>query len=185
MSDDRGLRDSLAQSLTAATSSADHLRGQRDDVTTKIRFGLVGLNGGSVLAAIAALGGNTAALERIGISLDQLASAIIFFLVGAVVAGVALFQQQNHLVVAAGEANARAIRYAMAVHHANVNPGGDDLGALLKVIAAQTPPEATYSKAAIWFQSFGGALWLGGCSVIVMDVVRDHLPTISAMWPWT
>lgn len=87
--------------------AAYHLK-RRDDISDKIRFGLVGLNGASILALLSALGGSGEAAKWLGFTPVTSVISALCFTTGLVLAGRSIFSAQIIAINEAGDASARA-----------------------------------------------------------------------------
>jgi hypothetical protein len=169
------LTESLLRSREREEAVAQHLRSQRDDLTSKIRFGLVALNGASVVAVLTLYGSLKNDLAGLGITSGAVMWAVGFFVVGVVCAGLCLSSHQNQLVIAAGQAEARAITCGTAVDLSAQNPIPKQLGEILEDLRKHSLPSASYSRAAIWLQQSAASLWLGGSLVLISAILKHSL----------
>lgn len=88
---------------------------RRDDVGDKLRFGVITLNAGSLLALLSALGGDGNAAQWLGFTKDNAALSAAAFVAGLVLSSVAIIIEQNRATREAGDAYARYSRAGLVV----------------------------------------------------------------------
>lgn len=149
---------------------------RRDQAIEKVRFGLVALNGASIVALISTLGGNGDVAKWFGFTPVITVYSAISFAIGAVLAGHSLNAQTNDYTLETGDAWARWSK----------------LNTLLSLYANEADKQAIdqYSvalseyhnlelvgfqggKQARWAQHFAAGAWMNGILA----------PLSNAMWP--
>jgi hypothetical protein len=161
----------------SAREAAQYDREQRDQVTSRIRFGSVVFNGASLLTVL-----NTPQLLS-GVPTSIILTSSVFFLLGVVSAGYSLVTHQTELIRLAGFSAARAMCLDRAVALLDRSPNEDEVRQAHEAIEeahhlhGQTiKPKLT----AIWLQNLSTGAWLGGAAVIALAKFGDMLPP----WPW-
>lgn len=164
----------------SAWQIAHYERGQRDEYTSKLRFGLATLNAAS-LVTVLNLGG---ALSGIWPGAALVAAAIYF--VGTVSAGRSLVEHQTRLIELVGDTNARALTldYALSLcAHRIDTPENDRVGPALETAHAYAQKTYSLSLTALNFQHFSGFCWSVGAGFLGFAKVASlyHAPTWA---PW-
>ena len=175
------LRESIERDRQSAYAVAHYQRAQRDELTTRIRFGSLALNGASAVA-IFGLAGNAALVRELGFTPQITATALSLFVVGAVSAGISLLVHQNHLVRLAGSAIARARTLDTAAGAAATDIGSEPYAALpasMKRAAELELVDTSFSRGAIILQNLSTGCWLGGA---LTPVLHLYGPSIHAWW---
>jgi hypothetical protein len=174
------LASSLKRDRETAYAVAQYQRSHKDDFTARLRFGVFALNGASVVALLSALP-NAAIAKSYGLDGRTVVLAILCFSVGAAVSGLSLVLHQAHLERVSGEAVARARTLDSAVNVSGAKLGSSEYAQLGEIMTtANRHEQATYavspfSRAAIWMQSLGGGLWLGGIAVVLKSAIQAAL----------
>lgn len=164
----------------SAWQIAHYERGQRDDYTSKLRFGLATLNAASLVTVL-----------NLGATLDGVSSAAVMvvaglYFLGTVLAGRCLTEHQNRLIELVGETNARAMILDRAVSLAAFPVGTPEYGRLGEAIEeAHSHAENTYalSISAIWLQHLSASLWIMGSALLGAAKIASLYPAPSwATW---
>lgn len=152
--------------------AALHERDQRDQVTQKVRFGLVILNGASlatVLSASSLLGNLPEAI---------LAFSATCFVLGVAAAGWAVESHQRHLITSAGRWAARAMKYdrlsaLIALSRGSIGESDtqEKIEKLLSELSQETKTLFEPDTSSIWKQFASRALWLAGALSIVVQKI--------------
>lgn len=160
----------------SAQSSAHHYMSIRDEFTSKVRFGIIGLNGGSGLAVITILGSIESKLAGFGIGTSTILWSALGFSLGVLTGGLALLVHQNHLVSVSGSAIARAINLRTAV--SLLYWGNDDaLDKAHKIITegAKDAPETAFSSWGNNLQYASASCWLYGATNLAVSVALHFI----------
>lgn len=164
----------------SAWQIAHYERSQRDEYTSKLRFGLATLNAAS-LVTVLNLG---TALD--GVSPTAVVVAAGLYFLGTILAGRCLTEHQNRLIEVVGETNARAMILDRAVSLAAFPVGSAEYGRLGEAIEeAHSHAEKTYalSISAIWLQHLSASLWTMGSALLGIAKVASLYP--APTWaPW-
>ncbi|MBB4633204.1 hypothetical protein [Sphingosinicella soli] len=151
-----------------AWQMAIHERAQRDQVTQRIRFGLVVLNGASLATVL----GASSLLDNLPDTI--LAFSASSFALGIAAAGWALESHQNYLIASAGRWSANAMkreRLRALIEFSHVNANDEKtLAAIEKLFNEMTgEPEVLFQPdtASIWKQYTSRGLWVVGMLSIV------------------
>ena len=143
----------------------EYLANRRDQLLDKLRFGVLGLNGASIIALMSALGGKGSAATWLGFTEQTAQASAAAFIAGAIAAGVAITLEANLHRTEAGDCEARrstAIRLN-ALYKAKLNAKNfDQAGAVMKEYHALPLVDFQFSKAAIVFQNCAAGAWLFG-----------------------
>lgn len=162
----------------SAWESARYDREQRDQVTSRIRFGSVVFNAASLITVI-----NAPAFLSTAPAAVILISAG-FFLVGVVSAGYSLVAHQTSLITVAGYSAARAIALDRAVAIVDKGPTTfeyhHDLGEVMDEAQELYEKAVQPRLTAVWLQNASTGAWLGGASAIAFFKIFESLPP----WPW-
>ncbi|MDB5704451.1 MAG: hypothetical protein JWN66_1567 [Sphingomonas bacterium] len=155
----------LAENNLAIDRQAyERLVARRDDVNDKIRFGVIALNSGSLLALLSALGGSGQAAKWLGF--DQLTAqfSASAFVTGLIASMAAVIVQQNHSNIEAGDALARTMAAARLLGLYESRDENAHLAWQKALDDYSTAPLVNfrYSKLAIALQNAGQGAWLAG-----------------------
>jgi hypothetical protein len=157
--------------------AARYDREQRDQITSRIRFGSVVFNGASLLTIL------NAPQLLTGVPESAVFSSAGFFLLGVVCAGYSLVAHQTALIRVAGSSVARAMALDRAValldrppNEADVTEANNAVEEAHELHAETIKPRLT----AIWLQNISTGAWLGGAAVIALTKFGELLP----LWPW-
>lgn len=158
----------------SAWEAARYDREQRDQITSRIRFGSVVFNGASLLTLL-----NAPALLT-GIPVSSVLASAAFFLIGVVCAGYSLIAHQTVLIATAGNSSARALALDRAValmEHPRAAADGEEAMEAVQEAHGLHQRNVKPRAAAIWLQNISTGAWLGGASVIVLTAIGPLLPT--------
>jgi len=131
-------------------------RTQRDEYTSKIRFGLAALNSASLVTIL-----NVGKSTLSGCTL----TAGGLFAAGVILSGLALFSHQNHLVELQGDTYVRAVTLDRAVAQSGHPVGStenSDLQGTLKELSGMIDRLFEFSVRATIFQHSAAGCWLAG-----------------------
>jgi hypothetical protein len=92
-----------------------YFQNQRDDLNIRIRFGLVTLNAGSLIALISVFGGEGKAADWIGLTQKSGSFAALMFIIGLLLAGWSVSRQQSLAQVETIHANAAVKNLSMLI----------------------------------------------------------------------
>jgi len=141
---------------------------RRDKLFERIRFGVLTLNGASLIALISALGGTGAAATWLGFTQDNVIYSAAAFTLGTIAAGVGIAAQQFHYQREAldGFLRASALSSLAAHYERKASPEAldkheQDMDALAKLPLTGFQ----HSHVAIWAQNFSQGAWLAGILV--------------------
>lgn len=166
---------STRQRRDRAWQIAQHERSQRDDYTSKVRFGLVAANAASLLTVI------NLKSELFSLSPSTALLACVFFLVGLICSGYSLLQQQTYLITQAGKTAVVAMHLDAAAALSEA-PGGTknfDLAQERRAEAAEVEKQTfQLSIPAIVLQNCGSGAWLGGALLLSYRFAYPYLPNI-------
>lgn len=158
----------LAMSHDAARFEARRLATFRDDIESKILFGLLSLNAGSAVALptlFNALGTKAVAL---GLQTPLVLSATVAFMVGAWVSGYAL-RAYNILLINEASRYAQLEHHRARALHAAADPRGEaefqDAQACLKEIKSKSADRV------VDLESIAGGLWGIGVISVAIDLI--------------
>lgn len=138
---------------------------KRDQLQDKLRFGLLALNGGSLVALLGALSGDGQAASWFGFTVENAKYSAALFASGIVAAGASAITQSNLFTKEAGDANSRrlAASWLASFHEADANDKNwDTLKTLLDDFSKAPLVDFQYSVAAIVLQNLAGSAWLAG-----------------------
>ena len=160
----RSLGEWLSRDRISAWETARYEQAQRDEYTSKLRFGLATLN---VASMVTILNLQSAVLA---IQPKTIADAALSFFLGTVLAGYSLLAHQHHLIKLAGYTKNRAMILDRAVSLSTFPIGStenDQLGVAVQEAGVQYSKTHSFSKAAIFGQWFSAAMWAGGVLILV------------------
>jgi hypothetical protein len=149
-------------------SRYEYLIERRDDLLDRIRFGSLKLNGASLLALLAALGGKGEAATWLGFTAQTTRISAALFLVGAISAGISILLEANVHRTQSGDAFQRLS--AATLHRSSYDnadsPANDQLTGRLMIEYQKSPlVDFKFSAPALWAQSVSTGLWLAGIVV--------------------
>lgn len=164
-----------------ARELANHEASQRDEYTSKIRFGLVALNAASLVTAA------TAGPQLPGVAVGNALLSAAFFFVGTVSGGVALTSHQTQLVSTAGKLRAWQSHLQRALTLADSMPGtpeylrlGEAIGDAEKAVAEDVFPPGLRSITA---QAISMWTWVSGVTTLGLGAIYSHWPAVqAALW---
>lgn len=168
--------------LENATADLQYLVSRRDQLTEKIRFGLVALNGGSLVALLGALGGSGQAAAWLGFSSGTALISAVSFSVGLLLAGWSLTSQQNLSIEESGDAFARVAmiqRLVIGYELVDSQENRDHLEALMIEYEQLPLVGFRFRNRSIFAQNFSAGLWFFGIAVPLGSALGIRIP-----WPW-
>lgn len=162
----------------AAEDELRYLMQRRDAQNEKIRFGLIALNGGSLLALMGALGGAGNAASWLGFTPQNALISSASFVLGLILSGIAVTSQQNLSVIEAGDASARVqtLRRLVALYDQEATPDNHDrLGNAMAEFHNLPLTGFQFSNSAIWAQNFSAGAWLMGILLPLSTALQHPL----------
>ncbi len=162
----------------AAEDELRYLMQRRDAQNEKIRFGLIALNGGSLLALMGALGGAGNAASWLGFTPQNALISSASFVLGLILSGIAVTSQQNLSVTEAGDASARVqtLRRLVALYDQEATPANHDhLGKAMAEFHNLPLTGFQFSNSAIWAQNFSAGAWLMGILLPLSTALQHPL----------
>ena len=171
----------LQRDRESAWQIAHYERGQRDEYTSKLRFGLAALNAASMVTVLN-IGG---VMGGVGTG-SILLSAAAFF-VGTILAGYSLVAHQTHLIELTGATITKARTLDIAVSLSEFPPGSAENRQLDKALGAikeQEGQQHTYSDSAITCQAWSSAAWIGGAGTLGLVKAFSLSPTLGEVASW-
>jgi hypothetical protein len=170
------LQASLQRDRESAWEAARYDREQRDQVTSRLRFGSVVFNGASLLTVL-----NQPPFLS-GVSAAAILSSAAFFLVGVVCAAYSLIVHQTGLIEVAGASRGRALILDRAVSLSESDIDSEEYASLGSAMTeAHELHKSTIQPrvAAIWLQNISTGAWLGGAVTIALLKIAQ-----TATWPF-
>ena len=152
-----------------------HLMERRDRIAERLQFGVLALNGGSLIALIGALGGDGAAAAWLGFNPERVQQSAVAFVIGATAAAVSLVLEVNLAKVEAGHAEARflTVTRLRALHEAPMTPENHErVGVAMKEYQALPLVGFQYSNPALWANALAGGAWLAGMAIPLFHALR-------------
>lgn len=148
------------------------LRERAYQLEDRIRFGLVALNAGTILAVIAAssekgLGGT------LGVTASEIRIPLLVLILGVVLVGAALWIQRSHELVHSADAYARVMAANSAAASLEMDQSHQNLEAHLKMVQAyhDTPLVGfQWSSTVTWLQALSMGCWVGALVLIVVGI---------------
>lgn len=166
--------------LAAAENELQYFIRRRDEANEKLRFGLVGLNGASLVALLSALGGRGSAATWLGFTPQNALFSALLFVAGLMLAGYSINTQQNLSTTESGDASARVqtLRRLVALYEQdNTQANNDRYGETLAEYHKLPLTGFQFSSWAITAQHFSGGVWLAGILIPLMSKLGPWLPT--------
>ena len=136
---------------------------RRDRTQERLRYGVFTLNAGSMLAIIAATGGDGAAVTWLGFNPQRLLVTAGLFTGGAVAAGLSIWAHHLRTIKDPSDALGASAAYTDALTFMEMPARAENQQRFMdKLAALKTAPVAdfSYSIVAIILQGIAGALWL-------------------------
>lgn len=165
----------LERDRESAWQIAHYERGQRDEYTSKLRFGLAAINAASLVTIL------NVPSALIGIDPRAVLFASASFLVGTVLAGYSLTAHQVHLINSvrstSGRANALDRAFALTVFPA----GSKERDGIRKVIRqahdylVETPE---LSMGALRCQWWSASIWVSGAGLLAVAKAAKTFPAL-------
>lgn len=171
------LKRSLEQNVISDWETARHMQAQRDEYTSKIRFGALALNAASIVTVL-----NIGAVFP-AISASEALTGTLFFIVGVIAGGQSLISHQNKLITTAGTAYAIARHRQRAITLAEFPPDSAEyvkLGEALADIDRETKSGLyDFSATAIWMQHVSQWAWVGGVISLALTELAPRIPWLA------
>ncbi|HEY6917547.1 MAG TPA: hypothetical protein VI381_07900 [Allosphingosinicella sp.] len=168
------LAESHAFARHAAHEELRYLIDRRDKLTDRIRFGLLALNGASLVALIGALGGGGNAAQWLGFTHNNSIFSAAAFTFGLALAGWSVVAQQSAFVREAGDGSARAQTlnrlaslYKLPATKENVERMSETMNELndLPLTGFQ------FQHRSIFAQNFSAGAWFAGIALPFMTAL--------------
>lgn len=163
--------DYVSALALSAQNTAMHFMASRDEFMSKYLFGLVALNGGSAIALLTLLGGASRQMTSLGLTPEKIVTAALFFGMGVLAAGTAIFFHSVHLSNQVGVSVSRAINLQGAL--ISTKSGNHEDAQVILERLAKGAPETAYSMIGIVAQNTGGGLWVGGAVAVAMALAKN------------
>lgn len=157
----------LERDRESAWQIAHYERAQRDEYTSKMRFGLAALNAASLVTLL------NLPTALTGVDPKAVLIAAAAFLLGTILAGYSLTAHQTHLIDLVGSTSSRALTLDRAVSLTAFPVGSQEHAALGDAMAeAHRHQSQTYklSMGALRCQWVSASLWISGA--VVLAVVK-------------
>ncbi|MFN4095490.1 MAG: hypothetical protein ACK4GG_01825 [Sphingomonas sp.] len=151
-----------------ATRRYEYLISRRDQSLEKLRFGLLALNGASLVALISALGGDGTAATWLGFDADRARYSAAAFILGTVCGGVSIIVESNLQRVEAGDAVARqsTLNRLTALYSAKFTKGNyDRVGPVMEEYHKLPLVDFRYSIPALISLNASAGAWLFGVAM--------------------
>ena len=148
-----------------ARSRYEYLISRRDQLIDRLRFGVLTLNGASLVALLAAVGGKGEAAQWLGFTAATAKYSVAAFVVGIVLAGISVIIDANLYRTEAGDAFARQSSASILASRFEDRASDQSLGLMQKEMAEfhEAPlVDFQHSPLAIALQNFAGGSWLSG-----------------------
>jgi hypothetical protein len=161
--------------LVEATEDFRYLRQRRDALSEKLKLGLVGLNGASLVALLGALGGSGAGAAWIGLTPENALYSAGAFAVGLVLAGHSLNTAERAYGKESADAFARAgalLRLAAIYEHPSEKEQWDRYKQAMDDVHELPLVGFQWSWRSILAQNFSGGAWLFGIAVPLTSPLR-------------
>ncbi|WP_205480342.1 hypothetical protein [Sphingomonas arenae] len=143
----------------------EYLIARRDQLIDRMRFGALALNGASLVALFAALGGENNAATWLGFTQENARHSAIAFAVGAILAGVSVVIDSNQYRSEAGDAFARQAAASSLAARLEDRATDQSLQTLEReTLEFQATPLVDFQHS-IWsiiLLNFSGGAWLAG-----------------------
>ncbi len=168
--------------LEAAEAELQYFLRRRDETSDKIRFGLIALNGASIIALLSALGGGGTAANWLGFNDQNALWSALLFVIGLASAGHSINTQQNLSTKESGDASARAQTLRRLVSLYEEEKTHERLENYSKTLAQFHGLPLTgfqFSHRAILAQHVSGGAWLAG---ILIPLSTKLKPAMIAAW---
>lgn len=146
----------------------DYLITRRDQLLDRLRFGILALNGASLIALMSMLGGSGSTAAWLGFNQSIARDSAIAFALGVVLAGISAMMDANLYRTEAADAEVRrsTVGRLTALYEADFT---DDnyrtAGEVMKQYHDLPLVDFQFSKVAITLQNFAGGAWLFGIAV--------------------
>lgn len=157
-----------------ATRRYEYLISRRDQSLEKLRFGLLALNGASLIALISALGGDGTAATWLGFNADRARYSAAAFIIGAVCGGISILIESNLQRVEAGDAMARhsTLNRLTALYSAKFTKENyDRVGPVMEEYHNLPLIDFRYSIPAIVALNASAGAWLFGVAMPLIAVL--------------
>ena len=180
------LKASLARTYSLELGRAEYYRAYRAELATKLRIGLVGLNGASALGLATVYGAlNSASMAMAGLKPPAFLGAFVCYMVGAWLAGWALSAQYNDAIKAEGDAGTRAITTGIALDWVDApseTPARGSVGQAFGTLRETPWIRAKHDQFAIYLHSASWGLWAAGTMTLAV-AIASKVAGLKPAWP--
>lgn len=184
---DFAIRDQRA----IADEDARQIASERDLLTGKIRFGLVVLNSGSIIAMLGLASASSTMVAALGFISSIALTSITLFIVGVIAGGICLFSHQNEMVLKAGQAKSRAT-YLQIAHSQIHSPKDLNRDRIKKALETMGEAQDYHSQIvepnlwAIWAQNISAGAWLAGacCPIFASPILVPIWRAAQRLFSW-
>lgn len=170
LDDAQRLAANLDRTHAFEADRAAFYRQHRADLASKMRFGLVGLNGGSAVAIATLYGSSTKHIASAGVDQVTVLVALVAFLFGAWLAGWALQMQFLDAINSEGDANVRAMNLATAADFSSSSSRQEQVTAAFEALRTTPFVRSKHDDAAIWFVGISWGCWVCGSMSIAFSI---------------
>lgn len=160
--------------LSFATARCIYALDRRDRLEERVRFGCLALNSAALLALLTAGGSKEDKLASLGVSSGTVAIGAAFFIIGAMMAALAIWASTRHFIRVTGPeiGNLYAARAKKALFDSLPS---EDAGC--RVSAALDEPvhemgDFKFSPVEMFLTNMSGCMWLTGAGVVLFAMVR-------------
>ena len=171
----------LERDRESAWHIAHYERAQRDEYTSKLRFGLAALNAASMVTVL----NLQTALAGVEPGVILLSAAA--FLAGTVLAGYSLVAHQTHLIDLVGSTSSRAISLDRAVSLTAFPIGSDEHDALGEAMRQAHHHQADtykFSMPALHTQWLSASTWVSATGVLAVAKAASLFPNWHLVREW-
>jgi hypothetical protein len=152
----------------AATTELRYHIERRDRLNDRIRFGLIALNGASLLALIGALGGDGEAAHWLGFTSTNAMISACCFTFGLLAAGLSVTSQQTVTIKEAGDASARALvlsRLLALYEQPSTSENHERLGKAMEEYSGLELTGFQFNPRSFTAQGLAASAWLIGIAI--------------------
>lgn len=161
------------EELSFATARCIYALDRRHRLQERVRFGSLALNSAALLALLSMAGGEHGKLTALGIGSDTVATGTALFIIGAILAGLAIWVSTNHFIEVTGleVESLYAARKKKALFD---SLSSEEVDRRIKAVLDEPAPEMgdfKYSKLDMFLTNGSGSMWLVGTGAILFDVM--------------
>ena len=154
-----------------ALNRYQYLIEQRDKLNERIRFGILTLNGAS-LVALASILGDSAKIDSLGLTANSIGYASIMFGLGLICAALSIWSNSNQAIFAPAEAYellAKAEHKRAQLEQICSERAEEEYRKSLEETPSKSPDFA-FSKMTIALANAAGSIWLGGLVFLICKI---------------